>query len=85
MLVGFHLALQLGRPLSGAVTGCGCAGLRPGSSLTEYARELHSCISKAPVLTDWQHREVADIRTDVTREWEPDHDTPEALHAGSPD
>lgn len=48
-------------------------------ALVDYARELHSYISKERVLTDYQRREVDEIRTVVTREWEPDHDTPEAL------
>ena len=48
-------------------------------ALTEYAQELHSYISKAQILTDYQRREVDDIWTDVTRERNPDHDTPEAL------
>lgn len=48
-------------------------------ALVDYARELHSYISKERVLTDYQRREVDEIRTVVTREWQPDHDTPEAL------
>ena len=48
-------------------------------ALVEYARELHSYISKAQILTDYQRREVAEIWTDVIREWNPDHDTQEAL------
>ena len=45
----------------------------------DYARELHSYISKERVLTDYQRREVDDIWTDITRERNLDHDTPEAL------
>ena len=45
----------------------------------DYARELHSYISKERVLTDYQSREVDDIWTDITRERNPDHDTLEAL------
>ena len=48
-------------------------------ALVDYARELHSYISKERVLTDYHPREVDDIWTDITRERNPDHDTPEAL------
>ena len=48
-------------------------------ALVDYAREPHSYISKAQILTDYQRREVDDIWTDITRERNPDHDTPEAL------
>ena len=48
-------------------------------ALVDYARELHSYISKERVLTDYQRREVDDIWTDITRKRNPDHDTPEAL------
>ena len=48
-------------------------------ALVDYARKLHSYISKERVLTDYQRREVDDIWTDITRERNPDHDTPEAL------
>ena len=48
-------------------------------ALVDYARELHSYISKERVLTDYQRREVDDIWTDITRKRNPDHDTLEAL------
>ena len=48
-------------------------------ALVDYARELHSYISKAQILTDYQRREVDDIWTDITRKRNPDHDTLEAL------
>ena len=37
-------------------------------ALVDYARELHSYISKAHVLTDYQRREAAEIWTDVIRD-----------------
>ena len=48
-------------------------------ALVDYAREPHSYIGKERVLTNYQRREVDEIRTDITRERNPDHDTPEAL------
>ena len=47
--------------------------------LVDYARKLHSYISKERVLTDYHRREVDDIWTNITRKRNPDHDTPEAL------